>query len=813
MYAEQNLRVRLTLGGAFLLMGFSFSVTQSLLVREMLVSFAGNELSIGVILASWLLLEAVGSALLGRMAARIGRGARSYARLQVLFALLLLPVLCLTFGVRHLMGGVPGQGFGLPLILLASFLLLIPLGLVDGAMFTVGCRVDDLFRRDGVSTVGRVYVHEAVGGILGGLVFTYLFIPHLHSVRVALILAVLNLGSALSLVLLPGRSASWSRGVRRRLGRMAVLLLLALSLGLLLTPGADRLHDHLAAWQWRGYDLAFYGHSVYGNVAAIRQGEQFTFLANGVPIITAPVPDIVLAEELVHLPLLFVSQPQRALVLGGGLGGVIGELLKYPLVRVDYAELDPLLIEAVASLPTPLTVAELNDPRLHIEQVDGRLLVRRLAADRPSRVEKPLLPHRGEVLPRPGAGAYDLVLVNLPYPTTLQLNRFYTVEFWRLVRSLLAEDGVIAFPAPGSLTYLSPGMRDLHNAMHATLAAVFPHVRAIPGDVTLWLASPSGAIESMAIEELTERWEERGLPTRLMTSFHVRLKLDDRWLTWFWNSLRKGGRVVVNRDLRPSALLYGLAHWNEVFSPGLVPYFELLGRLSLSWLVAIVVVVSLVALLVVRSRGPGRAGPLPIAIAATGFGGMTANFLIVFAFQTFFGYVYHLIGLLTAAFMAGLSLGGWVMTHKARGSDDPLEMRRERRSLVSLEVAIVAFWLALPVALTVLHGGASAIVGPALLLLNALASFLVGAQFPVANRLFARRRAELSGTAGALYAADLVGGCAAALFVSVALLPALGILQTCLLVAALKMGSLLVMVTAGRSSKRAEEGRSALPSR
>jgi len=212
------------------------------------------------------------------------------------------------------------------------------------------------------------------------------------------------------------------------------------------------------------------------------------------------------------------------------------------------------------------------------------------------------------------------------------------------------------------------------------------------------------------------------------------------------------------------------------------------------------VVVSLVGLLVVRSRGPGRAGPLPIAIAATGFGGMTANLLIVFAFQTFFGYVYHLIGLLTTAFMAGLSLGGWVMTHKARESDDPLERRRDRRSLVSLEAALVAFWLALPVALTALHGGASAIVGPALLLLNALAGFLVGAQFPVANRLFLRRHAELSGTAGALYAADLVGGCAAALLVSVALLPALGILQTCLLVAALKAGSLLVMATHRGSS-------------
>ncbi|MBM4431556.1 MAG: hypothetical protein FJ026_14600, partial [Chloroflexi bacterium] len=109
---HRHLRVCFTLGVAFLLMGFSFSITQALLVREMLVSFAGNELSIGVVLGSWLLLEAAGSGLLARLLSRSGRGAWPYARLQVLFALLLLPVLALALGVRHLVGGVPGQGLG-----------------------------------------------------------------------------------------------------------------------------------------------------------------------------------------------------------------------------------------------------------------------------------------------------------------------------------------------------------------------------------------------------------------------------------------------------------------------------------------------------------------------------------------------------------------------------------------------------------------------------------------------------------------------------------------------------------------------------
>ena len=42
-------------------MGFSGLVAQILLLREFLIIFSGNEFSIGVILANWLILEACGS--------------------------------------------------------------------------------------------------------------------------------------------------------------------------------------------------------------------------------------------------------------------------------------------------------------------------------------------------------------------------------------------------------------------------------------------------------------------------------------------------------------------------------------------------------------------------------------------------------------------------------------------------------------------------------------------------------------------------------------------------------------------------------
>ncbi|MCK4471222.1 MAG: hypothetical protein KAW49_05485, partial [Anaerolineae bacterium] len=52
---------------------------------------------------------------------------------------------------------------------------------------------------------------------------------------------------------------------------------------------------------------------------------------------------------------------------------------------------------------------------------------------------------------------------------------------------------------------------------------------------------------------------------------------------------------------------------------------------------------------------------------------------------------------------------------------------------------------------------------------------------------------RVSATAGLLYAADLVGACSGALMVSLVLLPALGVVETCLLVVALKGASLLIL--------------------
>jgi hypothetical protein len=92
--------------------------------------------------------------------------------------------------------------------------------------------------------------------------------------------------------------------------------------------------------------------------------------------------------------------------------------------------------------------------------------------------------------------------------------------------------------------------------------------------------------------------------------------------------------------------------------------------------------------------------------------------------------------------------------------------------LLKLELAILLYWALLPIALSTLHARIS---------------------HPLANRMWLKGRKDLRGTAGVLYACDLVGAFLGSIVVSVILIPVLGILETCLLAATLKLGNLLLV--------------------
>lgn len=773
--------VRTTLSASYLLMGFTLAVSQALLIRELLVAFGGHELALGVMLGGWLALEALGSVTLGRRLAGGSRAVQRYALLQAAFALALGAILVLIYGIHNLGGWTPGRALGLPAVFGLSAALLMPVSLVDGAMFAVACGMDAARGPDGGDAVRRVYVLEAVGGIVGGLAFTYLCIPYLAPAQMALLVAGLNLGGAGALLLwVPVQPEPRERGFGR-IWRVSALLGAAILLAGALSPVGARLQQRLIAWRWRGQDVRFYGDSPYGNVVAVRQREQITVFSNGLPAMTVPWPDVALVEEIVHLGMLHVPEARHVLVLGGGLEGILSELLLYPLTSVTCAEMDPLLVEALMVEPTPLVERLLGDPRARIEHVDGRMLARRQAAAREALAD--------EALPR-----YDLILVHLAYATTLQLNRFYTIEMVSLLQKLLAERGLIVYTSPGSTAYLSPEMRDLNARLRETLGAAFA-LRPIPDDVTLWLAAHRQEVVEVETETLVERWRALGVKASLIGPHHIALKHRPGLRDWFEAELSRVDAPVVNRDLQPYGLLDGLAYWSAAFSPEVLSYLNLLKRIKV-WhiLAAGGVAVAMGWIAAARKRG---VSPVVLAIGATGFAGMSIDLSVVLAVQVLHGYVYHLIGMLIAAFMAGLSLGGWLSSQGAQQGDATMCMARLRSRFLALEGLLLIYVAALPLLLGVARSWASVPdwLGPAYLLgLNAAGGLLVGAQFPLANRLLRDHQQRATDAAASLYSADLLGAFAAALLISTALIPSVGIHGTCTLLILLKAGSLTLVL-------------------
>jgi spermidine synthase len=192
--------------------------------------------------------------------------------------------------------------------------------------------------------------------------------------------------------------------------------------------------------------------------------------------------------------LLAHPEPAKLLVLTGGAGGLINEAFKHPSIEsIDYTELDPLLLDLLRTFSTPLTEAELNDGRVEIHHIDGRLFLQTTQ------------------------DTYDVIFVGILEPSNLQTNRFFTQEFFSLVKTKLNTGGILVLGLPGSLTYLNEELKNLNSCIFYTLKRVFSSIRAIPGDGTnLFLASDSQDISTIDRMQIIERLNQRNIQAEVM---------------------------------------------------------------------------------------------------------------------------------------------------------------------------------------------------------------------------------------------------------------------------------------------------------
>jgi spermidine synthase len=737
--------------------GFTSTIAQVVLMRELVATFYGSELLFGLVLTAWLAWVAVGSWGLVRLPCLHPSrkweggtgGQRTFAAGLVLSGVSFLAQITLVRAVRTLLGITPGALVEFGPMVAAVVLILAPLCLLTGLLFTLGVRL--IVGRGGLT--GHAYVWESVGAVGGGALFSFALVRWLDPFQIAILLGAANLIVAIRLL----KPDAWN--LKLSLGGVILLAIIALPVG-------HTLHNFTLSWQWS--DLVFAADSPYGRLTVQARDGQRIFFENG--LLTFETQGT-FPEEVAHFPLLVHPAPQEVLLIGGGVAGDVREILKHPITCVTYVELDPLLIEAAQAHLPPRDAAVLGDPRVALVLTDGRLYVQQCR----------------ESAVRCG---FDVVILDLPEPATGALNRFYTREFFSEVRAVLNPGGVFALGLPSAENYWSPELARRNGSIYRTLRAVFPEVMVLPGEHNFFLASDAPLQAGVAV--LVERLAGRGIETRWVTPGYIEYVFTTDRFAGVQVELAETVGVRLNRDLMPICYYYDLALWLSRFYPsassGRAPIlrwtFESASLINLWW----VVVPLAMSVLVIRWR---RRWAVPFAIATIGLAEMALEVVILFAFQVLHGTVYARVSLVVTAFMAGLALGG-AWSNRLLASWEEVRRKRQdkgdpRRVLIAVQGVVVVYSGLLPLILS-LPTSIPAAVFP---LLALLAGGSAGTAFPLAAALV---RGSPDRVAGALYGADLIGGCGGALASALLFVPVLGIPQTCVAILLVGLAGLLALL-------------------
>jgi len=324
-----------------------------------------------------------------------------------------------------LVGGFSSSALFLAFAYTQSFrLLLYLLVLVIGAL--VGLEIPLLMRilkerfefRD---LVAHVLTFDYLGALGASLLFPILLVPKLGLVRSAILFGLINAGVALWSTFLFRDQLGSSRGLR--LTSAVVLLLLGAGM-----VAADRI-SAVADDSLYADEVILARTTRYQRIVLTRWKDDVRLFLSG-HLQFSSRDEYRYHEALVHPGLAAVAAPRRVLVLGGGDGLAVREILKHPQIEsVTLVDLDPEMTALFSTHPylRELNKGALTAPRVKVINADAF----------------PWLESNRE--------SFDFVVVDFPDPTNFSLGKLYTTAFYRLLSKHLSVQGYAAIQSTSPL--------------------------------------------------------------------------------------------------------------------------------------------------------------------------------------------------------------------------------------------------------------------------------------------------------------------------------------------------------------------------
>lgn len=261
--------------------------------------------------------------------------------------------------------------------------------------------------------VSRVLAVDYLGALVVSLLFPILLVPHLGMMRTGLLFGLLNVGVAFYALRLFGRQHY----------RLSSLYGMTIACFVLLFSGfaaAGKVSDIAESWLYP--DTIIHAESSpYQRIVVTRWRDDVRLFLNQ-NLQFSSQDEYRYHEALVHPGLAALPQARRILVLGGGDGLAVREILRYPQIEsITLVDLDPAMTRLFSSAPLlkRLNGNALNDARVTIVNDDAARWLEK------------------------HADVFDFVVVDFPDPSNFSLGKLYSTGFYRLLKRHIAPGGRI----------------------------------------------------------------------------------------------------------------------------------------------------------------------------------------------------------------------------------------------------------------------------------------------------------------------------------------------------------------------------------
>ena len=290
--------------------------------------------------------------------------------------------------------------------------------------------------------VADLFAADYVGALVGGLAFPFLLLPLFGQIEGALLVGAVNVAAA---ALVVGGVFGSALSTRQRFTVGAGLGLVLAVLGgaaVLASEFETSARQALFEDPIVHVERSAYQELVITESVDLRGRRDVRLFLNG-DLQLSSLDEYRYHESLVHPAM--AGAHGRVLVLGGGDGLAVREVLRYPDVReVVNVELDPAVSRLARTEPrlVELNRGSLSDPRVTVEHADAFTWL------------------------RTDHGVFDVVIADFPDPEDMATAKLYSLELYQLVANALAPEGRLVVQA-GS-PYFAP---DAFWCVEATIAA------------------------------------------------------------------------------------------------------------------------------------------------------------------------------------------------------------------------------------------------------------------------------------------------------------------------------------------------------